>query len=348
MTTDSTQSTAPGPSHPAPAGQPPRRGGALRAVKWIALAMLLLIVVGGVVLYMSINGIVKSQVEKQSAASLNVPTDLGSANVSLLGGNVTLNDFRISQPQGYQAPHLITLGGIDVGAKLSELRQDPLRVQTITIRQPKMVIEMKGRDFNIKQFIDQLPPGDPKPADNSEPMKLIINDLKVQGAQVIFRPDVQALSAVPGIGQSLGGLKQEYVLSIPDLRMQQIGTGEGNQNGAAIKDIVTLLVQQLASKATQSEQLPPELRQLLNLNVDQITDLAKAKIGGEVNKRLEQAKTEIQTKIGGQAGEAIGGVLSNPQEAAKDPGKAIQQGLGGLLGGKDKQKPATAPATQPK
>jgi hypothetical protein len=74
----------------------------------------------------------------------------------------------------------------------------------IAIRNPKLVIEMKGRDFNIKKFIDQLPPGEDKPVEGeTKPLKLIINDLQVRGAQVVFRPDVAARSALPGIGDQL-------------------------------------------------------------------------------------------------------------------------------------------------
>src|SRR5688500_17960055 len=232
MTTDPTPSTpSPAPA-PAPANQPttpaeaPRKlGGKL---KWVVLVILLLLIVGGVALHMNLNRIVRSTVEKQSANSLNVPTKLEAANVSLLGQSVSLKNFQVGQPQGFSGAEMMSLGGIDVDVKVNELRQDPLRVRQITVRDPKLVIEMKGKEFNIKKFIDQLPPGEDKPVDNQEPMKLIINDLQVRGAQVVFRPDIQAMSSLPGIGEQLKGLKQEYVLSIPDLAMQHGGAGGGN------------------------------------------------------------------------------------------------------------------------
>jgi hypothetical protein len=206
-----------------------------------------------------------------------------------------------------------------------------------------MVIEMQGMNFNIKKFIDSLPAGEEtKTPEGKEPLKLIINDLKVNGAQVIFRPDLQALSAVPGIGQNLGGLKQEYVLSIPPLELQNIGSGEGNQNGAAIKEVVSLLVTQLAAKATQSDQLPPELRQVLSMNVTEITNMVKAKIGEQVNKQLGKINEELNQKLGGEAGKAIGDVLKSSTAGGggattkPDVGKAVQQGLGDLLNKKKK------------
>ena len=335
---------------PAPLPPPPqKRSGALRIIKWIVLALVLLIVVGLIVLFITLNSIVKKAVVSQSTAQLNVQTNLGAANVSLFGGKVSLRQFDVGQPKGFKAPHLMQLGGLDVGVKVSELRQDPLRIDQITITDPKMVIEMAGTQFNIKNFMDALPAGEPKPADNSEPMKLIIHDLKVNGAQVIFRPDVQAIAAMPGIGSSLSGLKQEYVLSIPPLDLQDIGTGEGNQNGAAIKDVVTLLITQLAQKATESDQLPPELRQILHLNVDDVVNMAKQKLGAEVNKQLGKITEDLQKKVGGEAGKALEGMLkSSPDGSKPDPGKALEQGLGGLINQKKEKKPAAAPATQPK
>jgi hypothetical protein len=350
MTTDPTPTTpSPTPadrSSTTPAAEtapPPRKKGG--KLKWIFLIILLLLIAGVAVVFAYLDPIVRSTVEKQSANSLKVRTTLEGAHVSLLGGNVSLKNFQVGQPEGFSGGNMMSLGGIDVDATISELRQDPLRVQQINIRDPKLVIEMKGRDFNIKKFIDQLPPGEDTPPDpNSKPLKLIINDLQVQGAQVIFRPDVAALSALPGVGEQLKGMKQEYVLTIPPIAMQNIGTGDGNQNGAQIKEIVTMLVSQLASKATQSDQLPPELRQILSLNVNDLTNLAKQKLGAEVNKQLGKVTEELKGKLPGEAGAAVEGILKDPNAALKDPGKAIQQGLGGVLGQKS---PTTGATTAP-
>ena len=301
-------------------------------LKWIVLLLIVVVVIGAVAIYVYLDSIVKSVVVKQSTSSLNQQTSLGAAHVSLLGGNVKLSNFQVSSPSGYKSPTMMTLGGLDVGAKLSELRADPIKVQQITIKDPKLVIEMAGTKFNIKQFMDALPAGEDKPTPEGEkPLKLIINDLNVQGAQVVFRPDLAALSAMPGIGSSLGGLKQEYVLTIPPLDLQNIGSGEGNQNGAAIKEVVSLLITKLAAQAAQSDQLPPELRQVLSLNVNDITNMVKAKIGEQVDKQLGKVTEELNKKLPGAATQAIGGILNNPQGATTQPGEAIQQGLGGLL-----------------
>lgn len=339
---------------PQPADAPPprrKKHRVLRIVTWTIVVIIVLIVIGLVALYLNLNSIVRSTVQKQSQAQLNVPTSLQSANVNIFGGDVALKGFDVGSPQGFDAPHMMSLGGVNVGVNLGQLRQDPMRVDQITITNPKLVIEMHGMKFNVKQFIDNLPAGEPKTTpEQKKPLKLIINDLKVQGAQVVFRPDVQALSSLPGIGKNLSGLKQEYTLSIPTLDMQNVGTGAGNENGAAIKDVVSLLVTKLAEKATQSTDLPPELRNVLNLNVGDLANMSKTKLGQAAQEQLGKISQDLSKNLPPEAANAvkqglggvIGQVTGTTQPASTQPednnaAKALEQGLGNLLGGKKKK-----------
>src|SRR3954466_8402771 len=89
-TSTPTQTTVPagpgGPAGPAPAtnagddpGRSRRRGGIGRVIKWTFLIPLLLVIGGGVFLWLNLNRIIKDQVEKQSTAQLNLKTELDGA-----------------------------------------------------------------------------------------------------------------------------------------------------------------------------------------------------------------------------------------------------------------------------
>lgn len=326
---------------PATTPEPPQRKNGRGILKWTLLIVLLLVVAAVVVLYINLNRIIRAQVEKQSEAQLGVPVALGGANVSLFGGSVSLSDYTLGSPAGFNADRMVSLGEVNVEANITELNDDPVRVQTIDIVRPRMVIEMQGTQFNVKQFVDQLPPGDPKPADEEKPLRLIIDNLRVTGAEVAFRPDPNALAKF-GVSADELNLKEEYILQLPSIELNNVGTAEGAENGAAIKDVVTLLVTSMASKATQSEQLPPELRSLLSGNVEEMIDLAKAKIGEELNKQVGEITTDLKKKLGDELGGQVGEILKDPNKLKEDPGKAIEEGLGGLLNRTKK-----APATQP-
>src|ERR1700676_2686289 len=69
------------------------QGDFMKWAKRIVLVVVALIVVGLLIVYFSLNAIVRSEVQTQSTASLNVPTTLGSAHLALFGGSVGLNEL---------------------------------------------------------------------------------------------------------------------------------------------------------------------------------------------------------------------------------------------------------------
>ncbi len=329
-----------------PSADEPKKSKKSGLLKKIVLAIVLVIVIAIAVVFLKLDEIVRRTVETQASKSLNVQTTLKSASISLLGGSVKLNGLDINAPAGFKTPQMMSLGGLGVGVKVSELRDEPIKISTIEITDPKMVIEMSGTDFNIKKFMDGLPPSDSDTKSNAEPMKLVIGTLNLTGAQVTLKPDLAALSAMPGIGKNLGALKQEYVISIPALQLDNIGTADGNQNGAAIKEVVSLIITQLAAKASQSDQLPPALRQVLSLNVNDIMGSLKANLGAQVQGQLSKIGGDLTKNLPPDTGKALQGALQNPSNATTNPEQTIEQGLGGLLGGRDKSRNKKA-STQP-
>ena len=327
----------------------------MKKLKWVALGLLALVVVVVVVVLMNLNSIVRRTVETQSTANLKVPATLDSAAVSILGGDVSLRDYKVGSPTGYKAEHMLTLGALDVDTSWGGLRGDPVTINTIAIDKPTLVLEMSGKNFNIKKFIENLPTTDEAPA-NEEPLKLIISKLNITGARVLFRPDVAALSTLPGgLGNNVADkIKPEYVLNIPNLSMADIGTAEGNANGAAVKDVVTQLITTLAGRASESEDLPPELRLLLSGDLSSMTAMLKEKGMAEATKRLsavtDQLKSKVTEELGPQGAQVLE-ALKNPEarqnavntakgEAKGAATRAVNDFLGGLG---DKKSPTTKP-----
>jgi hypothetical protein len=291
-----------------------------KAIKWIALSVLLLVIVVIGVVWFYLNSIVKHTVETQATASLNLPTTLGGANVSLLGGSFGLSDLQIASPPGFSADKMFKLGGVKLGVNYSDLKQKPIRVASINIDKPQLVIEQKGGKFNFQALVDQESKA--PPAEEGEPIKLIINELTVNGAQVTIKPGIP-------------GLDKDINIPIPSMSLKNIGTAEGNQNGVAIKEVVGQVVTALTAEASKSDALPPEVRQLLSLNVAQVAQ----KLQGEFNKQLGAISGDVNKALGDIAKDPskAGESLKNVQENAKEAGKDLQKNLGGLLGG-DKKK----------
>ncbi len=237
----------------------------LKKIKWIVLGLFVLLLIGVTILLLFLDAIIKSAVQTQGTEQLKVTTTLDGVDLSLLRGTLKLVDFSIGSPQGFNAPKMMSLGGLDLDTGgVMALRNEPIHIPAIRISQPQLVIEQSGGKLNFKVLLDQLPGGSTHGASSPPPpsspstsgngVKLIIDDLTMSGASVVIRP------GIPGV-------KDEITLSIPAIEVKNIGNADGNQNGAAIRDVVATLITQMVGQTVQSGQLPPEVKLLLSGNI---------------------------------------------------------------------------------
>lgn len=307
-----------------------------RRIGWVVLVCAMVLIGIVVVLLLSLNGIIRRTVVSQSEQQLDLPAQLADADLSLFGGTLRLSDYRIGSPQGFQAPAMFSVGALDVGVSYNDLRQDPVRIKQIAIQQPTLVIEYGTGKFNYQILVENAARHQ-EDADESEPVRMIIDQLTIDQAMVVLR--LAGLKDQPlagAIDLSRLDIRDEYRLTLPKLDMRNIGTGDGAENGAAIREVVMQVVTALTAAAAESEDLPKELRMVLSGNLEDIMGAVGEEARRQLNKALED--------VGGETGKILQGVIKGI-DGEGDPSKAIeeglqrgiQEGIGGLLDGRKKQ-----------
>jgi uncharacterized protein involved in outer membrane biogenesis len=282
----------------------------------IVIVLVVLLIVGVGALYFYRNSLIRSAVERQASESLGVKTTLGSANLGLFGGKLSLGNLKIGSPKGYSADEMFTLGELGLGVNYSDLRKDPVRVSSITIDKPKAVLEYVDGKFNFQALMDQMGPS------NSQ-VKLIVDELTVKDAAVEVHAPM---------------LPTPITVTIPTVVLKQVGTGEGAQNGAAIKDVVGAVLSALAASASNSPQLKDfsQLQGILKEQAQQAMAKVQKELGQQIQGITKQVTGQAEKVLGPDAGKMIEGVTGG-----KDPSKMLDQGLKGLIPGdkkKDKDK----------
>jgi uncharacterized protein involved in outer membrane biogenesis len=265
----------------------------MRKLKWVAVAVVLLILLALGVLWLSLDGIIRHEVETQASISLNLPTTLGGAHLSLLGGSLGLSDLAVGSPQGFSAPQMFALGSAQASVSYGELRDNPVRIDSITLDKPKIVLEQAGGKLNLQALMGQSSAPPPSDSKGGQTMKLIINKLTVSNADVSIRP-----------GADIPGLPAEIPITIPTIELENIGNADGAGNGAAIKDVLTQVLQAIQSKAADSDGLPPAVKALLSGNMSAITGQVKQQLGKSIDAlksgNTDAAKDALNSLIGGK------------------------------------------------
>jgi hypothetical protein len=168
-----------------------------------------------------------------------------------------------------------------------------VRIDTITLDKPKLVIEQSGGKFNLQALMSQSSTPPPSDSKGGQTMKLIINKLTVSNADVSIRPDIP-------------GVPAEIPITIPTIELQNIGNADGAGNGAAIKDVVMQLMQAIEAKAGDSDQLPAAVKTLLSGNLSQLTGQVQQQLGNSINAikggDSDAAKNALNGLLGGKKG----------------------------------------------
>lgn len=300
-----------------------------KKLKWIVLAFVGVVVVAIIGVIIFLDSIVRASVEEGTSKSLSLNTTLGDTNVGLLSGDVSLGDLKIANPPGFDAPEMLSLGKVSLDTSYGKVFGTPTTVDSLIIEKPKLVLEFKGTKSNLKTVADSLAssggdqPTSPTPADpNAKPLKMIIDQLKVSGAQVEIRSDI------PGLGTP-------YIIDVPAIEMNAIGNADGNRNGEEAGKIVSQIISRLSLEAQKSGKLPPQLTAILQGDLDSLIK----NIGGKFAEQTAQLQADAMKQVDAfknQALEKIDETKGKAKAELDKIGEKIPGDLGGILGGDKK------------
>lgn len=342
-------------------------------VKKIAIAfsaLLLLVIVAVVGVFVYIDQIARSAVERGATYALGVQTTLGHMDVGVLDGRIDLGDLRVTNPPGFVSDHFLTLGKGGTAVALESLRKDTVEVSEISLSKVGMSLEKRGGKSNYEPIVEHLQSlskesegsSEPPPEETGSGKHFIVRKITIDDITV----DVEVLP--------LGGSLTRLPIEIERIELKDIGTGK--DNGVLLSEltgIVTKAILEAVAKRAGSI-LPGEIAAELNKSLAGLVGLGDtslkivgdvtATIGGEIVKvgaageqlmrAIEQGGKDIVEGTGkviegtgevlGETakagGEVVEGVAEGVQKGAEDVGKAVEdvgKGFEDLLGKKPKK-----------
>ncbi|MEX0777534.1 MAG: AsmA family protein [Phycisphaeraceae bacterium] len=288
----------------------------------VAAFILVVLVIAGLVLY--IDHIALRGVEHSASSALGVNTTLRSIHLGLLSGGASMDEMKVSNPQGFKTNHFLKFDTSEVKVSLGSLTSDLVEIPSLIISDIDINLEKDAKgQANYKVILDSMKKTDDgqKPA-AKEGKKYVIR-------QVVFK-NVSVHADVVQIG----GLFKPVTVTVPEIRLQNVGSG--GDNAKAMSEVTSIFVHAILDQAIKAGMgiLPADI------TADVTAQMAKL----EPLKNLGVGTIETLGKIG-QSGLDLEKQAQNFQELGKKAtessdqvGKTLEELGGGLLGG-DKKKP---------
>jgi hypothetical protein len=201
-------------------------------MKKILVAALVLVAVAlglGGYLFSNLDALAGRAIEEIGGRILGVPVKVAKVSLSPADGAGALEGFQIGNPAGFQLPHALQAGRIELVVEPKSLTENVIHVRKIEMRGIAVNYESGdgGTNFDaIKRNAEQFA-GDKKT--ESPPKKLIVDSLVISGARMTYA--------------GTATLGKPVELTLPDIALRDIGKKQGgippDQFAKAVLDAMT-------------------------------------------------------------------------------------------------------------
>lgn len=264
-------------------------GKAAKGGLFLLSALVVLVVAGGVYIYMNMGQLAKQMSEKIASDSLGVSVTIGDMDISLEERKVVVRDIRIANPSGWKKPEAMRIDSITVAAE--SFSKELLTFALVDVRGTIVNLEVGANGTNLTDLRDNA-------------MRTLSirqahqgNDIKSQQIKVILKTlDIAETQVNPSV--VLVDKDLAFVM-VPEIRLQGIGVKEG---GVLAQDAIAQVMNQIlpriaqaANKAGFMEGL--SLDQLNQIGVDKI-DVFQQKVQENFHEDVDQFKKGIKSLFG--------------------------------------------------
>ncbi|HIJ72412.1 MAG TPA: AsmA family protein [Planctomycetes bacterium] len=182
-----------------------------KTVRIIAFVIVVLVIAALLLVHLFAGRAVKMGVEHAGTKALGVAVSVNDVDVSLLRGEVALQNLIINNPPGYQHPQLLKLKSARINVELGTLLKDEVNIKDIELEGIDLVIESKGLSGNnLNKVMDNIK----AKGKEGEPSgkKLHIDTLVVSDIKVRVKP-----LGLPGTADTI-------TLKLKPIRMANLGS----------------------------------------------------------------------------------------------------------------------------
>lgn len=237
-------------------------------IKKIVMWAVFIVIIALIVAYFGRNWLVERAVEAGGEYALGTKTVLGSAEVSLRGGKLDLNDLEVRNPRGFEGGDLLDIKFGHVVVDAGSIFGHEFVVDTLLLDGIKVNFTQVDNKGNFLVVLDHI-----KSLDMSSSEK---DSRKIKIKQVSVRN-----ISVDGSLTLLGKKQYEKSFAVKGFVMENVG----GQNGSSLRQIIALVVQEILAKtaAAGSGQLSGKLGESLS----QVKNNALQQLNSEVKSKIE-------------------------------------------------------------
>lgn len=198
----------------------------------------------GLWLYSSLDGLVKTALEKGVPEVILAPVKVESVKISATDGAGAISDLRIGNPKGFKTDHALSAASVELAVDPGSLTGGTLVIRKIAVAAPDINYETSnaGSNFDVIQananaFVKRHL-GERKDDPKEPGRKMIVEHLSIRDAKVSYAPAILQ-------GKSI-------TVPMPDIDLRNLGKSRGGVTAGELSaEVVGALKAQVMHAVTR-------------------------------------------------------------------------------------------------
>ena len=206
----------------------------------ILLGLAVVAVIALVVLFMSLNTIVKNGVTSFGPEVIKAPISLDGVSISAFSGGGEIRGLVIGNPEGFKTPNAVKLGTASLQVKPMSLLGDKVVVQSVKADGAEVTFEgsLSGSNLgkiqeNVDAYVASLIGAADKEKKSAPGKKLQVDELTISNTKINLSLTV------------LGG--KSATIPLPDIKLTGLGQGE---QGITPAEVIKVVLKEVMTKTT--------------------------------------------------------------------------------------------------
>lgn len=221
--------------------------------------------------------IAKDGINTYGPEFLGVDVVVDDVDFSILGGDLSMSGLVIGNPEGFESEYAFRLGSVKVELDRNSLFSDHIIIDQVRITAPEVIMELGKGGNNLSKLQETI----------EAQMGLTEEEEAEPAPNVTIRNFYLTDASFKLVGLP-AGLKSPEV-ELPDIHLENIGTGEGAEEGTSFADASGEIIAVIAASATTA---------VANLKLEGLS-LSVLKDGGGILSGKSDTLTKVKEGITG-------------------------------------------------
>lgn len=187
-------------------------------------------------LTLTIDGIVKNNIEESASALLKTEVKVSDVDLSIFSGKGEIEGFAVINPKGFSEQVAIGFEQINLEVKLSSLLSDTVIVEQLIVQNPSVRLEQKENKVNLKELNNNISSASSK---DESSKKLVINYFLMEEGRATISSEVDEIDGTEA--------------TISRLELTDIGKNSSNTLQQTMQQILEPVIQELVSKTVKNQ-----------------------------------------------------------------------------------------------